>query len=133
MVQPKLTERLTILPSGTVTFSGNPDVGATLEITGHLIPQLELGLTALGGLASANVFVNLDASAGVAVATSTASDAQTCVNANTTLNVGIGAEGSFFGLFDPSVSKSLFNTTFPLLQVRTSHFLLCSSLFPELR
>jgi hypothetical protein len=115
-----------------VTFSGNPDVGASLEITGHLIPQLELGLTALGGVASANVFVNLDASADIAVSTSTTSDPQTCVSANTTLNVGIGAEGSFFGLFDDSVSDSLFNTTFPLLQVRISHFLLCS-LFSELR
>jgi hypothetical protein len=105
-----------------VTFSGNPDVGATVEITGHLIPQLELGLTALGGVVSAGVFVNLDASADVAVATSTASDAQTCVSANTTLNVGIGVEGSFFDLFDDSVSDSLFNATFPLLQVRINQF-----------
>jgi hypothetical protein len=109
-----------------VTFSGNPDVGATFTVTGHLIPQLEVGLSALGGAASTSVFVNLDASADFGVATSTASDAQACASANTTLDVGIGAQGSFFNVFDASVRKSLFKANFPLLQVRMRviHFLL---------
>jgi len=115
-----------------VTFSGNPDVGATFTATGHLIPQLEVGLSALGGVASTSVFVNLDASADFSVATSTASDAQACANANTTLDVGVGAQGSFFNVFDASVRKSLFKANFPLLQVRM-HSLpsLCPLLFPE--
>jgi hypothetical protein len=111
-----------------VTFSGNPDVGATFTATGHLIPQLEVGLSALGGVASTSVFVNLDASADFSVATSTAS-------ANTTLDVGVGAQGSFFNVFDASVRKSLFKESFPLLQVRIrtftfAHFLLCPITLP---
>ena len=32
------------------------------------------------------------------------------------INVGVGAQGSFFSLFDKSVGKSLFDKTFPLFQ-----------------
>jgi hypothetical protein len=135
MVQPNLksTDRLTIHLSEGVTFSGNPDVGATFTATGHLIPQLEVGLSALGGVASSSVFVNLDAAVDFGVATSTANDAQACASANTTLNVNVGAQGSFFNVFDVTVQKSLFKANFPLLEVRINHFLLFSSFFLEAR
>jgi len=105
-----------------VTASTNPDVGLTFEVTGHLIPQVDVGLTAFGIITS-SVFVNLDASADVTIATSTADNSQACVSANTTLDVGVGAQASFFDIFGASVRDSLFKETFPLLQVRiTSTF-----------
>ena len=35
------------------------------------------------------------------------------------INVSVGAQGSFFSLFDKSVGKSLFDKTFPLFQGST--------------
>ena len=100
-----------------VTASTNPDVGLTFEATGHLIPQVDVGLTAFSIIKS-SVFLNLDASADFTIVTSTANDAHACASANTTLDVGVGAQASFFHIFGASVSKSLFNESFPLLQVR---------------
>ena len=109
-----------------MTFSGNPDAGATFMAAGHLITKLEVGLSALGGV-DASVFVNLDASADLSVFTSTASDSQACANVNTALDVEVSAQGPFFNVFGSSVHKSLFNANFPLLEVRIVPFLLCSS------
>jgi len=100
-----------------VTASTNPDVGLTLKATGHLIPEFDIGLTAFGGVASSTVFVKLDASTAFTIATSTADITQACASASTTLNVGVGAQASFFNLFDASVVETLFNQNFPLLQV----------------
>jgi hypothetical protein len=97
----------------------NPDVGLTFKATGHLIPQVDLALTAFG-LVKSSVFVELDASVDFTIATSTAHDAQACASANTTLDVGVGAQGSLFGILGASVRKSLFNESFPLLQVRVT-------------
>jgi hypothetical protein len=116
-----------------VTFSGNPDVGDTFTMTGHLIPQLEVGLSAFDGKDSTSVFVKLDSAVVYGVATSTENDAQACASANTTLGIAVGAQGSFFNVFDATVQKSLFNANDPLLEVRINHFLLCSSFFPEPR
>jgi hypothetical protein len=100
-----------------VTASTNPDVGFTFKATGHLIPQFDIGLSAFGGIVSSTVFVNLDASADFTIATSTADITQACARAGTNLNVGVGAEASFFNLFDASVRDTLFNESFPLLEV----------------
>lgn len=100
-----------------MTASTNPDVGLTFEATGHLIPQFDIGLTAFSGIASSTIFVNLDASTDFTISTSTEDITQACANASTTLNVGVGAQASFFSLFDASVGKTLFNRNFPLLQV----------------
>jgi hypothetical protein len=108
-----------------VSISTNPDIGVTLEATGHLIPQVDVGLSALGGAASTTVFLNLDASVDFTIGTTTTSGAQACANADTALNVGVGAQASFFNLFDASVTDSLFKTTFPLLQVRIIHHHRC--------
>jgi hypothetical protein len=108
-----------------VTFSANPDVGATLSATAHLIPQVSLGVNALGGAASATVFLNLDASLGLQGSVSV-SNPQPCLSGNADINVGVGAQGSFFGLFDASTGNSLFDKNFPLFQVRAHnciHFL----------
>jgi hypothetical protein len=107
------------MPSITeVTFSANPDVGATLGASAHLIPQVSLELNALDGAAGASVFLDLDASLGLQGNVSSAANPQPCLSGNADINVGVGAQGSFFGLFDASTGKSLFEKNFPLFQVR---------------
>lgn len=44
-------------------LSTSPDVNATGTLEAHLIPSLNVGLSALGGAVDATVFLNLDASA----------------------------------------------------------------------
>ena len=67
-------------------LSASPGVNATGSLEAHLIPSLNLGLSALGGVVNAQIFLNLDASAtltfgleaealGVVVVNSTASNA----------------------------------------------------------
>ncbi|KAI9437319.1 hypothetical protein H4582DRAFT_339196 [Lactarius indigo] len=109
-----------------VTVSAGPDItdaGASVSVTGHLIPQIDIGLSALGGLASTTVFLNLDASASLKVSAGAdgsravpARGAQACVNADTELAVNVGAQASFFDLFNASTGTTLFDKSFPLLQ-----------------
>jgi hypothetical protein len=127
-------------PTIEVTISTSPEVGATFHASGHLVPEVDIGLSALGGAASTSIFLNLDAQADFGVSTASVANPQPCVNASTNINVGVGAQGSFFDLFDSSVSKSLFNKDFPLFNVRARSFLcphgfsfpfLFSHLFPH--
>ncbi|KAH9053109.1 hypothetical protein EDB87DRAFT_291780 [Lactarius vividus] len=113
-----------------VSVSASPDItdaGASVSVTGHLIPQIDIGLSALGGIASTTVFLNLDASASLNVSAGAdgsrgdntaapAGGAQACVDANTELAVNVGAQASFFDLFNASTGTTLFDKTFPLLQ-----------------
>ena len=109
-----------------MTVSASPDIGATFDVAGHLIPEVDIGLSALG-LVSTSVFLKLDASADFTVSTSAGASAgaspQSCVSANADINVGVGAEGSFFGLFHASESKSLLDKEFPIIQVRSYEIL----------
>ena len=107
-----------MLSTEEVTFSANQDVGATLGASAHLIPQVSLGISALGGVASASVFLDLDASLGLQGNISSVANPQPCLAGNADINVGVGVQGSFFGLFDASTGKSLFEKNFPLFQVR---------------
>ena len=104
-----------------MTISAGTGIGATFDATGHLIPQVDIGLKALGGIVSTGVFLNLDASADFSMSNGTASSQQ-CVNANTNLNVSVGAQGSFFSLFNASVGASLFDKDFQLFQVRARSY-----------
>jgi hypothetical protein len=101
-----------------VTFSANPDVGATLGASAHLIPQVSLGINALDNLASASVFLDFDASLGLQGSIASAANPQPCLAGNADINVGVGSQGSFFGLFSASTGESLFEKNFPLFQVR---------------
>jgi hypothetical protein len=102
----------------TITTNPLPDIASTFEATAHLIPQIAVGISALGGIASTSVFLNLNASADFNASTTSVANSQTCVTASTDINVGVGAQESFFNLFDVSVVKSLFDKKFPLFQVR---------------
>jgi len=99
-----------------VTFSANPDVGAEVTVTAHLIPKVSLGLEALGGLAKADVFLTVDSSLGLTGSVANVANPQPCLSGNAEVNVGVGAEGSFFSLFDASTDKSLFDKNFPLFK-----------------
>jgi hypothetical protein len=100
-----------------VSFSANPNVGATLGASAHLIPQVSLGINALDGAASASIFLDFDASLGLQGSIASAANPQPCLAGNANINVGIGAQGSFFGLFGASTGESLFEKNFPLFQV----------------
>ena len=100
-----------------MTISANPDTCAPFDATGHLIPEVEIGLSALGGMVSTSVFLNLDASADFSLYNAT-TGTQQCVSASTNLNASVGAKGSFFNIFNASEGASLFDKEFPLFQVR---------------
>ena len=111
-----------------VTVSASPnitDASASVSVTGHLIPQIDIGLSAFGGIVSSSVFLNLDASMDLSV-TADNGDAQACVDASTELAVNIGAQAAFFDLFNASTSDTLFDKNFPLLQVRQNALFLAS-------
>ena len=79
----------------TITTSSLADIASTFEATAHLIPQIDIELSALGGIASASLFVNLDALTDFTASTTSVANPQLCVTASTDINVGVGAEGSF--------------------------------------
>lgn len=56
-------DRAFSLGNTPLKLSVSPSVRATGTLTGHLIPSLNLGITALAGAAEATVFLELDASA----------------------------------------------------------------------
>ena len=123
-----------LILTSAVTVSASPnitDASASVSVTGHLIPQVDIGLSAFGKIVSSTVFLNLDASTDLSV-TANNGDAQACVDASTELAVNIGAEDTFFGLFDASTSKTLFKKDFPLLQVRNARNHAASSCIPWL-
>ncbi|KAA1475907.1 hypothetical protein DENSPDRAFT_452584 [Dentipellis sp. KUC8613] len=111
-------------------LSASPELAGSASLTAHLIPTLTVGIDVLSGLASANVFVNLDASATLALngsASGTASvasggaksgsgTAQGCVDVSTGLNAHAGADASLFSFFDKTTQVTLFNKNFDLFQ-----------------
>ena len=108
-----------------VTVSASPDItdsGASVSVTGHLVPQIDISLSAFGGIVSSSVFLNLDASMDLSV-TADSSDAQACVDASAELAVNVGAEAAFFNVFNASTNDTLFDKNFPLLQVCQHCFL----------
>jgi hypothetical protein len=75
--------------STAVKLSVTPDLKASGTITAHIIPKLELDLSALGGIASADVYLAFDASA------------------YTNLNLDASAEASTGGNLEVSASTSI--------------------------
>jgi len=102
--------------STQVEFKADPNFGETLNATAFLIPRLSLGLDALGGIVSASVFLDVEASIDLLGSISSATDPHPCLSGNPGIDVGVGAEGSFFGLFKPSARESLFKKNYPPFQ-----------------
>jgi hypothetical protein len=96
------------------------EAGASVSVTGHLVPQFDIGLSAFGDIASSAVFLNLNASIDLSLFTNgdPTGYAQTYVDSSSELSVNIGAEASFFDLSGTSTGETLFEKSFSWLQVR---------------
>ncbi|KAI0792496.1 hypothetical protein C8Q75DRAFT_792108 [Abortiporus biennis] len=115
-----------------------PEFSAKGQVVGHVIPAIVFGIDAFGGIASADVNLNLDTSAtlqasfsagastglnrttGVSNSTtstnSTTGNVEGCVDLQGGFSVNAGADANFLGLFAPSASVTLFNKTFDIFQ-----------------
>ncbi|KAK7457234.1 hypothetical protein VKT23_010536 [Stygiomarasmius scandens] len=111
-------------------LSVSPSVNSSATVAAHLIPTIDLGVSALGGIAEATVFLDLDASvsttlslnAGAVASVTTdgdksaSADVEGCVDVGAGFDVNAGADGSFFGLFDKSTQINLFSKKFELFK-----------------
>ncbi|KAJ7202155.1 hypothetical protein GGX14DRAFT_654943, partial [Mycena pura] len=126
--------------SGTFTpnnsplnFSVSPDASSRATLEAHIIPGLDFGISAIGGLAAASVFLDIDTSStmalsldgaasaggqaspagGVAVTSNkTASSVDGCVDIGAGLAVNAGAQGQLFDVFDFAPQVNLFTKNF---------------------
>ncbi|KAJ7602899.1 hypothetical protein FB45DRAFT_1046401 [Roridomyces roridus] len=102
-----------------LNFSVSPDFSSSATLEAHIIPTLDFGIDAIGGLATADIFVDFDtsstltltldgsasasgnvSSSGVDVAQKSTSGLEGCVDIGAGLAINAGVQGSFFGLFD---------------------------------
>ncbi|KAK7049915.1 hypothetical protein VNI00_005345 [Paramarasmius palmivorus] len=109
-------------------LSVSPGIKSKAIVEGHIIPTLQLGISALGGIAEAVVFLDFDASAAVTLSLEASASVSTnittpvetkasvkgCVDVGTGLDVNAGADASFFGLFDKNSKVNLFTKKFDL-------------------
>lgn len=103
-------------------------------IEAHLVPKLDLGISAIDGAAKATIFIELDNSATAtltlnagATAGATVQDGQTstsagagvdgCATVAGGIGVNAGADAGFFGLFDASTSVPIFSKDFEIFKV----------------
>ena len=103
-----------------MTLSAPSDKDETFEATLHLIPELWVGVSALHGLASTDVFMSFDTSADYEISTTANAVAHPCMSAGAGVNLTVGAQADFLGLFREDVGTSLYEHSFPLYQVRTA-------------
>ncbi|KAJ7069112.1 hypothetical protein C8F01DRAFT_1047778 [Mycena amicta] len=113
-----------------LTLSVLPAVKAAGNLTGHLIPQLTLGLNAFSGIATAEAYLNLDANAALGLSVEASASASTstsgsnstsgsvdgCVDISAGLSVDVGADGSLFGLLSGSATYPLYSGEWELYQ-----------------
>ncbi|KAJ7763202.1 hypothetical protein DFH07DRAFT_813111 [Mycena maculata] len=122
--------------SGTFTpdnsplnFSVSPALASSATLEAHIIPGLDFGITAIGGEATATVFVDVDTSSTLTlsldgskdtsgnistsgVASKTSADLDGCVDIGAGLAINAGAQGNLFGLFDFAPQVNLFTKNF---------------------
>ena len=112
------------------------NVTGSVSLTGHLIPELVIGIDAFEGVVKSSISLSLDASATVAVNGNAGISASTdspavltsqgaCVDISTALAVNAGASAGLFDIFNTGASVNLFKKSFDLYNVR-SH-ILCTS------
>ncbi|KAJ7617398.1 hypothetical protein FB45DRAFT_225452, partial [Roridomyces roridus] len=114
-----------------LNFSVSPDFSSSATLEAHIIPTLDFGIDAIGGLATADIFVDFDtsstltltldgsasasgnvSSSGVDVAQKSTSGLEGCVDIGAGLAINAGVQGSFFGLFDFMPQANLFTKNF---------------------
>ncbi|TDL21135.1 hypothetical protein BD410DRAFT_840835 [Rickenella mellea] len=91
-------------------LSVSPQVSSQGTVEVHVIPTIDIGISALGKLVSATVFLNLDANAAMTL------NLNAQGNATVQKMARIQLGGSFFKLFDASTSVPIFNTNFDIFQ-----------------
>ncbi|KAJ7841087.1 hypothetical protein B0H14DRAFT_1051692 [Mycena olivaceomarginata] len=117
-----------------LNFSVAPALSSDASLTAHIIPGLDFGVNAIGGLATASLFINFDTSStvtasldgsatvngnastsGVAV-TKTASSLDGCVDIGAGLSINAGADvpdaNELFKIFDITPNVNLFTKNF---------------------
>ncbi|KAJ3528236.1 hypothetical protein NM688_g8023 [Phlebia brevispora] len=105
-------------------LTANPDGTASGNFGAHLTPLVQFSIDAFDGIASAGVSLNVDASASVdlsldgngVVGTSSSPSAtySGCADVGGELDVNFSADGSFFGLWNPSTTLTLFDKSFDI-------------------
>lgn len=126
-----------LIESIALNLALSPSVRANGKVEAHLIPTLNLGISALGDVAEATVFLNLDASAtatlnleaklpGAAATIGRRDELEArqqeasfggCFDVKAGFSVNAGADASFFAVFDTGTSVTLFEKEFELFQV----------------
>lgn len=125
-----------------LTVSVSPSAKATGTVEAHLIPSLNLGITALNGAAEAKVSLELDASSSMkldlgatsktilslnppapssatsvpAPIPSTVAAFNGCFGIGAGFNVNAGASAAFFGIFNPNVKLPLLSKNFEVFK-----------------
>ncbi|KAA1467370.1 hypothetical protein DENSPDRAFT_832394 [Dentipellis sp. KUC8613] len=110
-------------------LSADPKFSGNAHLVAHLIPEVAVEITALEGIASSSIYLDLDASTtldlqGAASASrstglagkSGSGEAQGCIDLSANLNVYAGAKAKFFSIFDENTKISLFNKDFNLYE-----------------
>ncbi|KAJ7058970.1 hypothetical protein C8F01DRAFT_1147659 [Mycena amicta] len=115
-----------------LNFSVTPDVSSNAKIEAHIIPGLDFGITAINGLASANVFVDVDTSSTLALSldgdanvsggsssstsgldvTNKSAELDGCVDIGAGLSINAGSQGDLFDLFEFAPQVNLFTKNF---------------------
>ncbi|TDL21133.1 hypothetical protein BD410DRAFT_750102 [Rickenella mellea] len=107
-----------------------PNLSSKGDVQVHLIPTVDLGVSALGNIVSATIFLNVDANAGLnlnldaaanaKVATNGTKSAGASVNGCVDITGGVaanaGAQGSFFDLFNDQTVVPIFSQNFDIFQ-----------------
>ncbi|KZV75520.1 hypothetical protein PENSPDRAFT_748414 [Peniophora sp. CONT] len=121
----------TFTPNETpLQISTDTNVTGSVSLTGHLIPELVIGIDAFEGLVQSSVTLSLDASATIAVnGTAGLTDSSNssaiitaqgaCVDVSTALAVSASASADLFDIFNTGVSVSLFDKSFDLFNTCT--------------
>ncbi|KAF8988454.1 hypothetical protein BDQ17DRAFT_1257650 [Cyathus striatus] len=125
-------------------------VKATASVEAHIIPSINIGINALDGVVNSGIFLDLDTSAKasltveagaqanatpsstikpsststlpILIAPTASASVDICFDVTAGLSVNVGATASFFGLFDPSTTLTVFSKQFDLFQVRIPLF-----------
>ncbi|KAJ7143869.1 hypothetical protein C8R44DRAFT_601420, partial [Mycena epipterygia] len=113
--------------NSALTLSVLPNLASNGNITAHLIPEIDLGLTAFT-FVTASVYLDLDASASIVLdlnakanATVTGTGAARasgsvdgCVDIGAAFSVSVGASGDLFGRISDSVDYALYSDSWDL-------------------
>ena len=114
-------------------ISTDTNITGSASLTGHLIPELVIGIDAFEGVVQSSITLSLDASATVAVngtaGITDSSDSSAvitapgaCVDVSTALSVSAAASADLFDIFSSGASVSLFDKSFDLFNVSNAFF-----------